>query len=98
MAAPVGASSLLHAAPSQVREAYRKRGWGFNNPQGIAQCAKEGFLTKIKVGCWLRLMTRQMPRASMSIQHAAHAVHRSTCALKWGSSNEHFHLNAWTRR
>ena len=33
----------------QVREAYRKRGWGFNNPQGIAQCEKEGFLTKIKV-------------------------------------------------
>lgn len=65
MDAHAGASLLLHAAPLQVREAYRKRGWGFNNPQGIAQCEKEGFLTKIKVGCWLRLMARQMPCASM---------------------------------
>jgi Endoplasmic reticulum vesicle transporter len=34
---------------AKVREAYRRRGWGFNNPQGIAQCEKEGFLTKLKV-------------------------------------------------
>jgi Endoplasmic reticulum vesicle transporter len=41
---------------AKVREAYRRRGWGFNNPQGIAQCEKEGFLTKLKVigTCWLR--------------------------------------------
>ena len=40
-----------------MREAYRRRGWGFNNPQGIAQCEKEGFLTKLKVTgtcSWLR--------------------------------------------
>ncbi len=32
-------------------EAYRKRGWGFNNPGGIAQCEQEGFLSKLKVRC-----------------------------------------------
>mmetsp|Transcript_3523 Transcript_3523/g.10231 ORF Transcript_3523/g.10231 Transcript_3523/m.10231 type:complete len:389 (+) Transcript_3523:375-1541(+) len=32
---------------NDVREAYRKRGWGFNNPAGIAQCEKEGFLKKL---------------------------------------------------
>lgn len=27
----------------QVRSAYRKKGWAFTDPQGIEQCAKEGF-------------------------------------------------------
>ena len=32
----------------QVRTAYRKRGWAFTDPQGIEQCAKEGYITKLK--------------------------------------------------
>lgn len=27
----------------QVRSAYRKKGWAFTDPQGIEQCAQEGF-------------------------------------------------------
>ena len=27
----------------QVRAAYRRKGWAFTDPQGIEQCAKEGF-------------------------------------------------------
>lgn len=27
----------------EVRSAYRKKGWAFTDPQGIAQCAEEGF-------------------------------------------------------
>lgn len=26
-----------------VREAYRKRGWAFNNPESIEQCKREGW-------------------------------------------------------
>ena len=26
-----------------MRSAYRKKGWAFTDPQGIEQCAKEGF-------------------------------------------------------
>ena len=41
---------MLFGCPGrQVREAYRKRGWGFNNPAGIVQCENEGFLKKLKV-------------------------------------------------
>ena len=32
----------------QVRAAYRKRGWGFTDPQSIDQCAKEGFVEKLR--------------------------------------------------
>ena len=32
----------------QVRSAYRRRGWGFTDPQQISQCAKEGFVEKLK--------------------------------------------------
>ena len=32
----------------QVRSAYRRRGWGFTDPQQIAQCAKEGFVEKLR--------------------------------------------------
>jgi hypothetical protein len=31
-----------------VREAYRKAGWGFTNPDGIEQCVREGFTQKLK--------------------------------------------------
>ncbi|XP_026429545.1 endoplasmic reticulum-Golgi intermediate compartment protein 3-like [Papaver somniferum] len=32
----------------EVREAYRKKGWGMSNPDEIDQCKREGFLQKIK--------------------------------------------------
>lgn len=32
----------------QVRSAYRKRGWAFGDPQGIEQCAKEGYVEKLR--------------------------------------------------
>ncbi|KAK9286843.1 hypothetical protein L1049_015248 [Liquidambar formosana] len=32
----------------EVREAYRKKGWGMTNPDLIDQCKREGFLQKIK--------------------------------------------------
>ncbi|KAK9800198.1 hypothetical protein WJX73_008042 [Symbiochloris irregularis] len=32
----------------EVRAAYRKRGWAFTDPQHIDQCAKEGYVTKLK--------------------------------------------------
>ena len=32
----------------QVREAYRQKGWAFNNPQGIEQCTREGWTDKLK--------------------------------------------------
>ncbi|KAK9808956.1 hypothetical protein WJX72_006989 [[Myrmecia] bisecta] len=31
-----------------VRSAYRRRGWAFTDPQGIAQCAREGFVEKLQ--------------------------------------------------
>ena len=31
-----------------VREAYRLKGWAFNNPEGIEQCSREGWSEKIK--------------------------------------------------
>lgn len=38
-----------------VREAYRLKGWAFNNPKGIQQCVDEGFTDKLekqtKEGC-----------------------------------------------
>ncbi len=33
----------LTEADVQVRSAYRKKGWAFTDPQGIEQCAQEGF-------------------------------------------------------
>ena len=42
----------------QVREAYRIKGWAFNNPAGISQCTNEGWTDKIKQqvneGCNIR--------------------------------------------
>ncbi|KAK3031492.1 hypothetical protein RJ639_036006 [Escallonia herrerae] len=32
----------------EVREAYRKKGWGLTNPDMIDQCKREGFVQKIK--------------------------------------------------
>jgi len=32
----------------QVREAYRKKGWAFSNPENIEQCAREGFSEKLE--------------------------------------------------
>ncbi|KAG0448716.1 hypothetical protein HPP92_027686 [Vanilla planifolia] len=32
----------------EVREAYRKKGWGISNPDMIDQCKREGFLQRIK--------------------------------------------------
>ncbi|XP_010939627.1 uncharacterized protein [Elaeis guineensis] len=32
----------------EVREAYRKKGWGLSNPDLIDQCKREGFLQRIK--------------------------------------------------
>ena len=41
-----------------VREAYRLKGWAFNNPKGIQQCIDEGFTDKLdqqtKEGCKVR--------------------------------------------
>lgn len=31
-----------------VREAYRKKGWAFNSPEGIEQCNREGWTAKMK--------------------------------------------------
>lgn len=31
-----------------VREAYRKKGWAFNNPENIEQCEREGWSQKMK--------------------------------------------------
>eukprot|EP01098_Paradermamoeba_levis_P013553 TRINITY_DN6209_c0_g2_i1.p1 TRINITY_DN6209_c0_g2~~TRINITY_DN6209_c0_g2_i1.p1 ORF type:complete len:395 (+),score=84.60 TRINITY_DN6209_c0_g2_i1:80-1264(+) len=31
-----------------VREAYRQKGWAFSNPDGIEQCAREGWTDKMK--------------------------------------------------
>lgn len=31
----------------EVREAYRKKGWAFNNPEGIEQCDREGWTDKM---------------------------------------------------
>ena len=40
---------------ADVREAYRLKGWAFNNPKGIEQCVSEGFTDKLdeqtKEGC-----------------------------------------------
>lgn len=32
----------------QVREAYRLKGWAFNNADGIVQCEREGWTDKLK--------------------------------------------------
>lgn len=32
---------------ADVREAYRLKGWAFNNPKGIVQCEREGFSDKM---------------------------------------------------
>lgn len=32
----------------EVREAYRHKGWAFNDPSGISQCVDEGWTVKIK--------------------------------------------------
>lgn len=32
----------------QVRSAYRTKGWAFTDPQQIEQCAKEGYVTKLR--------------------------------------------------
>lgn len=32
----------------QVRAAYRRKGWGFTDPQQISQCAKEGYVEKLR--------------------------------------------------
>lgn len=32
----------------EVREAYRKKGWGLSNPELIDQCTREGFISQIK--------------------------------------------------
>ena len=31
-----------------MRSAYRKKGWAFTDPQGIEQCAKEGYVQKLR--------------------------------------------------
>lgn len=31
-----------------MRAAYRRKGWAFTDPQQIDQCAKEGYITKLK--------------------------------------------------
>lgn len=38
----------LTTLQSQVRSAYRKKGWAFTDPQGIEQCAKEGYVQKLR--------------------------------------------------
>lgn len=49
--------TLVICGDGQVRAAYRRKGWGFTDPQQIAQCAKEGFLEKLRAqegeGCHL---------------------------------------------
>lgn len=44
----IGNISILSCMYAQVRAAYRKRGWAFTDPQQIDQCAKEGYVTKLK--------------------------------------------------
>ncbi|CAL5434387.1 unnamed protein product [Camellia sinensis] len=53
-----GAEMVLHSllqsdddccnSCEEVREAYRKKGWGMTNPDLIDQCKREGFVQKIK--------------------------------------------------
>ena len=31
-----------------MREAYRRKGWAFNLPDGIVQCEKEGWTEKLR--------------------------------------------------
>lgn len=31
-----------------MREAYRRKGWAFNLPDGIVQCEKEGWTAKLR--------------------------------------------------
>ncbi len=41
--AHAGLHKQSSSAGMQVRSAYRKKGWAFTDPQGIEQCAQEGF-------------------------------------------------------
>lgn len=43
-----GSTCKHHGVAWQVRSAYRKKGWAFSDPQQIDQCAKEGFMTRMK--------------------------------------------------
>ena len=69
----------------QVRAAYRRRGWGFTDPQQIAQCAKEGFVEKLLAqegeGCHLwgtlavnKVRVHSCPEIELAERH-------TTCAL-----------------
>ena len=62
---------------AQVRSAYRRRGWGGTDPQQISQCAKEGFVEKLKAqegeGChmWGTLAVNKvifLPAPAQSLQ------------------------------
>ena len=46
-----GAETVEHPCCNtceDVREAYRIKGWAFNNPSTIEQCVKEGWTDKLK--------------------------------------------------
>ncbi len=53
-----------------MRAAYRRKGWGFTDPQQISQCAKEGFVEKLRAqegeGChmWGSLAVNKVPACS----------------------------------
>lgn len=47
-AARVVARRPTQSARARGAGADRRRGWGFTDPQQIAQCAKEGFVEKLR--------------------------------------------------
>jgi len=65
----------------QVRAAYRRKGWGFTDPQMISQCAKEGFLEKLRAqegeGChmWGSLAVNKV------IPPLSHSLHLNVSRL-----------------
>ena len=76
----------------QVRSAYRRRGWGFTDPQQISQCAKEGFVEKLKAqegeGChmWGTLAVNKVStfaREGIHVnahEHLCKGTHTCECA------------------
>ncbi len=71
------------ARAAQVRSAYRRRGWGFTDPQQIAQCAKEGFVEKLREqageGChlWGLLNVNKARRAPHARRRSGFTTHPS---------------------
>lgn len=68
---------------------YRRKGWGFTDPQQIAQCAKEGFVEKLRAqegeGChmWGSLAVNKVPSctALARVSHVATFASMHGCML-----------------